>query len=184
MPDREAALEAVMRGREERAAAQSRLLLLRGGSFVCQITLNIPGFPKRLNGDELLIKKCKEDLLRYICRMPLVEVQLDNGAGLALLQLYEGGHGAIYNTKRAAIFIEENKDYGRVVDIDVITVSGPLSRVLFNFAPRRCLLCDKDSKECARECNHTYEELRAEAQALIDGIRFSGARENTIKKNN
>lgn len=152
---------------------QSRLLDGREDYFICQITLNIPGLPKRMEGDVSLIERCAADLLAAVCGNPAEEVKLDNGAGLALLLLFSGGSEGAEHVKRAGIFIEENKEYGRIVDVDVIKLDGPLSRSGFYLEPRRCFLCDKDSKECAREGGHTYEELRKRAQALINNI--SGA---------
>lgn len=168
-----AALNEVLNGREERALLQSRLLDGRADYFICQIALNIPGFPKRMDGDGVLIERCAADLMAEVCGNPVEEVKLDNGAGLALLLLFSGGPEGAGRVKRAGIFIEENKAYGRIVDVDVITLDGPLSRSDFYLGPRRCFLCDKASKECAKEGTHTYKELREQAQTLINNI--SGA---------
>lgn len=164
-----AAAAVVMAGREERAMIQSRLLSGRSDHFVCQVTLNVPGYPKRLLGDETIIEKCRMDFQIGICCESHKEVKLENGAGLALLMLFSGGKEKITAAKQVGIFIEDNACYGRIVDIDVITVDGQLSRRDFHLKPRRCFLCSKDSKECARERKHSYQELRAEVQALIDG---------------
>lgn len=164
-------LKAVMLGRDERVRVQLCLLSGRIDYFVCQITINVPGYPKRLSGDETVIKKCRADFQTGIYCEPIKEVKLENGAGLALLMLFDGGKEKMNKAKQEGIFIEENKYYGRVVDIDVVAVDGSLSRRDFYLEPRRCLLCDKDSKECSRERNHRFEELRAAAQALIDRVR-------------
>lgn len=169
-PDERGALGAVTLGRDGRAAAQSALLRGRGGCFVCQITLNIPGFPKRLPGDAALIELCSADFRWKVCREPVEEVQLANGAGLALLLLFEGGRAEMAEAKRAGLDIEENNGYGRVVDIDIITADGAMSRRDFHLRPRRCFLCGEDSKECARERRHSYEELRRAARGLIEKI--------------
>lgn len=159
-----------MSGREERARAQSRLLSGRPGYFVCQITLNVPGFPKRMDGDEALIKVCRADFLARLGREPLDEVSLLNGAGLALLMLFAGDRRQASDAKRAGIFIEENKSYGRAIDADVITIHCTLSRKEFNFGPRGCLVCGKNSKECSRARKHSYKDLRALTQVLINKI--------------
>lgn len=166
MPDLKEALASVMSGREERAATQSRLLA--GGGFVCQISLNVPGFPKRLDGDAVILEKFAADLVEKICCQPLGKVQLENGAGLALLMLFDGGSGKARDAKLAGIAIEESGAYGRIADIDVITEDGPLSRADLGYAPRRCVICGGLSKECARERRHTYEELRAKMSFLMD----------------
>lgn len=170
MPDLKEALEAVMSGREERAAGQSSMLSSGPNRFVCQISLNVPGFPKRLDGDEAFIEKLASDLVIKICRQPIGKVKLENGAGLALLMLFDGGCEAARGAKLAGIAIEENGERGRIADIDVITENGPLSRSDLGLGPRQCLLCGKASKECARERCHTYEELRTKTQSLLDGF--------------
>lgn len=175
MPDNNMeALNAVMSGREERASEQSRLISGGTDYFVCQISLNIPGFPKRLDGDMALAEQCIRKLIKIICCEPLEEVKLINGAGAALLILFDGGYGAARRAKAAGIFIEENTAYGRIVDIDVITARGPLSRKHFSLGPRRCLICGGDSKECAREQRHSYEELRAKTRAMLGGFIIEG----------
>lgn len=171
MPDLKEALAAVMSGREERAAVQARMLSGSAGLFVCQISLNVPGFPKRLDGDALLLEKFATRLIKKICRPPLDTVKLENGAGLALLTLFDGGRGKARAAKLAGISIEEDDACGRIADIDVITEDGPLSRTAFGYEPRRCVICGGVSMECARERRHTYEELRAKMSFFIDIFR-------------
>lgn len=168
MPDLKEALAAVMSGREERAAVQSRMLSGGAGHFVCQISLNVPGFPKRLDGDAKLLEKFAADLMKKICCPPLDTVKLENGAGLALLMLFDGGRGKARDAKLAGIAIEEGDASGRIADIDIITAEGPLPRDAFGYGPRRCVVCGGLSKECARERRHTYEELREKMSFLID----------------
>lgn len=156
-----------MLGREERASEQARLISGGDGYFVCQITLNIPGFPKRLAWDEALVEQCAWKLVKNIGRKPLEEVKLINGAGAALLMLFDGGGGSAREAKAAGIFIEASTVYGRLADIDVIAAQGPLSRKDFSLEPRRCFICNGDSKECARERRHPCGELREKAQAML-----------------
>jgi holo-ACP synthase CitX len=55
----------------------------------------------------------------------------------------------------------------RVLDIDVITAAGPISRRDIGLEPRRCLLCAGDAKTCARERKHSPEELRERVRQLL-----------------
>lgn len=168
MTDMKEALNAVMSGREERAAIQSQMLSGGADGFVCQISLNVPGFPKRLDGDDVLIDNLVSDFTTKINSKQLHKVTLENGAGLALLLFFSGGADLARAAKLVGISIEENNG-GRIADIDVITTEGAISRTDLGLGSRTCLLCDKPSKECARERSHTYEKLRAETQSLIDG---------------
>ena len=54
-------LEEVLSGRDERAAWQRRWLRSpEGNFFVCQIGLNVPGYPKRIPRDLAVVRKCRK----------------------------------------------------------------------------------------------------------------------------
>jgi holo-ACP synthase CitX len=55
----------------------------------------------------------------------------------------------------------------RVLDIDVITAAGPISRGDIGLERRRCLLCPDDAKTCARKRKHPPEELRERVRQLL-----------------
>ncbi len=63
--------------------------------------------------------------------------------------------------KENSIFIEENHDLGRFIDIDVYDVNDEyrISRMDLYYKPRNCFLCDKPAFECSRSKSHTEEEL-------------------------
>ena len=87
-------LEEVLSGRDERAACQKRMLASREGAFVCQIGLNVPGFPKRVPGDITIIKDCRRFLLACAGAAPFEEHYLDNGAGLCWQGAFEPGRSS------------------------------------------------------------------------------------------
>jgi holo-ACP synthase CitX len=55
----------------------------------------------------------------------------------------------------------------RVLDIDVITAAGPISRGDIGLERRKCLLCRDDAKTCARERRHPAEDLREYVRRLL-----------------
>lgn len=58
--------------------------------------------------------------------------------------------------------IEENHILGRCLDIDVYDNNyNALSRKDFNLGKRQCMLCDKLAFVCAREKNHSQEEIKS-----------------------
>ena len=62
--------------------------------------------------------------------------------------------------KKLLIELEENHPLGRIFDIDVFDQNhNQISRNDLSLNTRRCLLCGKDARICAKEKNHTYEEL-------------------------
>ncbi|WEV41766.1 citrate lyase holo-[acyl-carrier protein] synthase [Bifidobacterium sp. ESL0682] len=60
-----------------------------------------------------------------------------------------------------AIGFEDDFTLGRLFDIDVMKQSSvhQLSRTDLGMPPRRCMVCEKPAKECARDQTHTAREL-------------------------
>lgn len=164
--DREAEAErqllaALLKGREERAYFQNFLLQI--SPTVLQISLNIPGLPKRLANDALAIRKT-EDALREAGIRPIARVALENAAGLCLLLSCDN---QAREAKLAAVSLEEGLPWGRALDLDVITTAGQLSREELDLQPRTCLLCGDTAKACARSSRHGVGEVRAEIVSLL-----------------
>lgn len=153
-------LEEVLSGRDERAACQKRMLAAQNGAFVCQIGLNVPGFPKRVPGDITIIKDCRRFLLACAGAAPFEEHYLDNGAGLCWQGAFDGKSYDARALKRAAVEAENSMEAGRILDIDVHTAEGQLSRLDMGLPPRRCLVCGESAKACARAGTHDPAELR------------------------
>ena len=153
-------LEEVLSGRDERAAWQNALSQSREGAFVCQIGLNVPGFPKRVPGDIKVIKECRRFLLACVGAAPFEEHYLDNGAGLCWQGAFDGKKFDAQALKRAAVEAENSMEAGRILDIDVLTSEGQLSRLGMGLPPRRCLVCGESAKVCARAGRHDPTELR------------------------
>lgn len=160
-------LERVLQGREERSSLQARLL--RRGLVVVQVSLNIPGFPKRLEGDIFSADRMAARVVKEIRDLGgsiLQEIGLLNGAGYAVLV------GARLDEspdllKRRCIALEENIPWGRAFDLDVLASEGIVSRDSLGEPPRRCLLCEEEAKSCAREGHHDSRELRKVLEGLL-----------------
>ncbi len=135
-------------------------------SWVLQLSLNLPGLPKSLPGDEACLEATEKILLH---RIPPLKRALrtfcDNGAGKALL--FTGGVPSREEVKRICVALEEELPWGRLLDLDVLSSEGALSRKDLQLPPRRCLLCGEEAKICARRGSHTFEELRRRAQELL-----------------
>ena len=154
-------LAALLKGREERACLQKFLLQI--SPTILQISLNIPGLPKRLANDVLAIRKT-EAALREAGIRPLVKIGLSNAAGLCLL--LSCGNPA-REAKLTAVSLEEKLPWGRALDLDVLAAFGPLSRETLGLGPRVCLLCGETAKACARSGRHGLEETRGKVTALL-----------------
>jgi holo-ACP synthase CitX len=172
-------LKSLLAAREERAWLQKYLLsALCGRGCVVQISLNIPGWPKRLDGDLSALCACAKIFTETTADLaPIVAVfSLVNSAGAAILYTICGDSGLTARIKRAAVQIEEEFEWGRVFDIDVITKEGQFSRSAADIPARRCFFCGEEAKICARTQAHPISELRETAVSLIR-IAASGAAE-------
>lgn len=155
-------LEELLAGREERASLQNSLL--KNSNFVCQITLNIPGLPKRIENDKEAVSQYALKFLELYAQNITDKRELVNGAGFAILM---GFIGDAVKAKRAAAKLEESTRSGRAFDIDIITKDGSISRTSLGLPERVCLLCGQNAKQCARERTHGAEELREAIRKLL-----------------
>ena len=167
-------LEDVLAGRDKRAAVQIEMLCSandccpqRTEPFICQIALNIPGYPKRIRLDEEAVEKWSADFMLELGIKPLEERRLANGAGYCWIASFKGDRITAGRAKRLAVAIEEKSPAGRLFDIDIITSSGSISRNLLGLPQRKCLLCGNKAKICARSSTHPIEELRKEYVRLL-----------------
>ncbi|MDR1068001.1 MAG: citrate lyase holo-[acyl-carrier protein] synthase [Clostridiales Family XIII bacterium] len=162
-------LSELLAAREERALVQRVFLGAAGASFVVQISLNIPGLPKRLKGDEQAVIRAREIFLSEYKVLPSAEARMVNFAGVSSVILFAGGGAA--SAKRTAVAVEDGAEWGRILDIDVITGAGPVPRTSLGFSGRKCMLCGETAKICARERGHPVATLREEASRLLRLVR-------------
>lgn len=159
------AVEMVLSGRDGRAFLQE--LMIRRSRIVIQTTLNIPGFPKKMNGDRHLVSIVGLHIEEQVLTLgwkTACSVFIDNGAGPAHLSEIPEGDAAAF--KRLVMDIE-GRQWGSVLDIDVIGVDGAIHRRALGGAERKCFVCEEAAKLCAREQKHDIAFLRKAAAELI-----------------
>ena len=162
-------LDEVLAGRDERAAWQRLWLEATEGSyFICQIGLNIPGYPKRIPRDIEIVRKCRKYLMDHAHAVPSEERYLENGAGVCWQGAFDALKFEAAALKKCAVEAENSMTAGRVLDIDIITREGSLSRTRMGFPERRCLLCGERAKVCARLGTHSQPELREKVIRIIN----------------
>jgi holo-ACP synthase CitX len=167
-------LLALLRGKDGRDTL--RRGLLRGPEdCVVQMALNIPGLPKTLPGDRETIERTWLHWKgSFYFSSPRIVAWVKNAAGVALLLMFSGE--APRSLKKAGGRCEEELPWGRLLDIDVYTSRGPLSRALLGERPRRCFLCEGEAKACARAGTHSLISLRDAAVALMGRAEGGNAR--------
>lgn len=167
LSDIKSSVEYLLAGREERYWMQS--IFLERANLVCQISLNIPGYPKSLPGDDCALSFAFQQMQNRLGKFPVKVAALKNGAGKALLFPLHSREGAVH-VKKCAIAVESDFPWSRLLDIDIRTHYGILSRTELGQSPRNCFFCDKPAFECAREQRHPMEALRQEATRLLSSV--------------
>ena len=121
-------LEEVLAGRDERAAWQRLWLEATEGSyFICQIGLNIPGYPKRIPRDIEIVRKCRKYLMDHAHAVPSEERYLENGAGVCWQGAFDALKFEAAALKKCAVEAENSMTAGRVLDIDIIPRGLPFA---------------------------------------------------------
>jgi len=162
----EITLDALLQSRDNRHALQQQLIeQYPGGTLVC-LTVVMPGNVKRNLCSLVTAQAALTALLDRLGE----HVQATRARDLVT------GYEAFLITdlpaleaKRVTCDIEDSHPLGRLFDIDVMGADGaPIGRQAVGGEPRRCLLCDHESRWCMRNHSHSQEELKARIQQLVD----------------
>ena len=156
-------LEQLLESRDRRAAMQKDLLDKYPGKSLLCLTVQLPGAEKR-NAASLAIADAGVAAIREVLT-PEREILRD----------LETGYEAYFivsctdtEAKRLAVGIEDSHPLGRMMDIDVISLEGPLSRESIGLGPRPCLICGQPARICMRARTHSTEELIETINAKVD----------------
>lgn len=151
----EVTLKDLLDSREQRVWHQQDLLEKYGGALI-SVTLNIPGPNKDREEYRKVMDWGMEQLLEELENVAFSEVKyLKTGAeGYISVQNMDA-----IELKKIAIKHETLEPKSRLLDIDVMTQKGGISRSALGVEPRKCLLCEENAKACARSQKHSMEEL-------------------------
>ena len=152
-------LETVLKFRDERAAIQNEFLQKYRVPII-SFTMNIAGPVKRSD----LIDFVFNDGVRQIKSAmgePLCCRILRDTAGSAAILAYDAPASEI---KEKCISIESCGEVGRLLDIDVIDVSG---KKLSRNEERHCLICGGPVAVCARSRAHSLGEIQAKTNDIL-----------------
>lgn len=158
----EVTLKDLLDSREQRVWHQQELLEKYGGALI-SVTLNIPGPIKDREEYRKVMDWGMEQLLKELENVAFSEVKyLKTGAeGYISVQNMDA-----IELKKIAIKHENLEPKSRLLDIDVMTQNGGISRSALGVAPRKCLLCEENAKACARSQKHSIEELLKRVDSL------------------
>lgn len=163
----------VLQRREERVAVYAAIWRKIPTATVISLKLNLPG-PIKNNH---LILHCFDKLLlqaeKAAAEAGLTYQQMtDWRKAITGPELIWWAQGAASTWKQWAINLETATPAGRLLDIDVLTINGALSRKDLGIAPRRCFLCQQEAKVCARSRKHTVAAMQAQIDLICrrDGL--------------
>ncbi|SCZ79398.1 triphosphoribosyl-dephospho-CoA synthase CitG [Acidaminobacter hydrogenoformans] len=175
-------LEMVLAAKDRRAAVQTEM---RNdyGAVVISMTLNMPGPVKYkpawlgmlYDAAEALRKRCsgygirifEERMLHdtagatlFVAASPSPEVSVPTSAPAS---------EAATRLKKVAVELEDNKPWGRLLDLDVFSETGEqINRTSLGLPPRKCLVCEDVAALCVRAMRHDRNEVIAAAMRLAD----------------
>ncbi len=154
-------LHDILNAREARVRRQEALLAEHGGVLVC-FTMNIAGPVKHSSLIEAGFRLGQAQILKIFSPLhSLCVVEPTGCEGYYVLR------GDPLEIKQKTTLLEDCTPAGRLFDMDVLTVSGKVSREQVGLAPRKCLLCDGDARVCGRSRAHSVGALQAETKRLL-----------------
>ena len=159
-------LEQMLSARETRVRRQKAFLSETACTSLISFTLNIPGPIKQ---SPILRRAFDEGIQQLYLTFESHSLKeslqaADTGSELFLALNVPPGEA-----KAQTMQIENSHPLGRLFDMDVLDQKGNLvSRTIMSFPQRRCLVCGKDAKLCARSRAHSVEELQSRIAMLID----------------
>lgn len=158
-PPREVALSELLDAREARAAYQQSLIkTYNKGTLIC-LTVNMPGPVKRTALAYRVFAAGMGEAEQALAKenIPLLFSQrriLDTGCEGYLVA---EGDGAVI--KQLMCNLEESPPYGRLLDADVHTLAGQISRTQVRYPTRGCMVCGKPGRDCASRRLHPLTKI-------------------------
>ncbi len=166
--EQQVSLSEMLDAREQRAARQRRLLETYHETLLC-FTMNIAGPVKngeRIRGGFEIGKRRLEDRLRAAKIDWSAREEINEKTGNEIIYVLAQDPLLI---KRITVEIEEESTLGRLFDMDVLGPDGTKAdREKIGFPGRRCLICGRSAKECARSRAHTVGELQKKTGQILD----------------
>lgn len=149
-------MDAILEAREKRAFLISSMLA-KGYDAVLSIRANIPGHQKNLFEAYIIVRYFNYVLTENYHLHHIERFESEDGPYiLGAIQTDD-----LIALKKQLIDLEDHHSLGRLVDLDLWTVDGSLSRRDLGYQPRRCFLCQQDAHHCARSRAHQQHDIMA-----------------------
>lgn len=155
-------IEQVLADKDQRVNLQKKLFREFPHSVLLDVKLNIPGPIKNNQYLKQLfltgIKTLEESLKKEHLSFKLME-KWDKPTGCENFYLVNGNSRVV---KKTAVDFENQSQLTRLFDADVLVKNqqAALSRTDLDMPVRKCFLCDRPAKNCARSRRHSVQELQ------------------------
>ena len=140
-----------------------------GSPVLVSVTLNIPGPVK----DKVIYRDAMEKALDMAAgkigeNTILHEEVRYLKTGSEGYLVIDGGILDGAAVKKMTMELEDGSDFGRLLDMDVMTKARSFTRGDFGAAGRKCLLCGEDAKACGRSRRHKIPELVKKIEKILE----------------
>lgn len=162
----------VLDNRDRRVDLQKRLLKNKQNDVIISAKLNIPGPIKNNSTIERFFKeqmiKFEDQLLQKGIIFKKEKEWLHSLTGPETFYCIDARP---IDVKMLTVSFEDEFPYRRLFDLDVISrVDGllrPITRKELQYPSRKCLICERNAKECGRNRTHSIKELQDKVSKLI-----------------
>lgn len=154
----------MLAARDQRVAYQQQLMTTHPQATIAAIKLNIPG---PIKNNDALRRLFLAGVQRFEAELSIYTVAADwnHPAGNERFLILTTDFAT---SKRMAVAFEEQDPLGRLYDIDILQAGSQraLSRTDLGLPKRRCLLCRREAKDCARSRRHSVAELQQKIMTM------------------
>ncbi len=129
--------------------------------IICRI--NYPGVDKNSENSEIAFENMRKKVTAEFSKNILYSYNKNSFDGKIFFGVLDLPPR---DSKLKAVSLEEKDKLGRLFDIDIFH-GDFISRKELNLPERRCFICDRNSRECMREHNHSNAEIENYVNKLI-----------------
>ena len=153
----------ILAARTRRHAILQRYLPAKEFSLL-QLSLNLPGAQKRLNGIFELYRWAEQQLSEQLPELFKIFSETDTLGPWGLFSTPLTATEA----KMLTTAIEKSRDFARLLDIDVYSSAGQsCDRRQLGLEERTCLICAAPAQECMRLQQHSFSQLKERLEELL-----------------
>lgn len=152
----------------ERWAAETQAALATGVQAVVRLSARMPAALRTRGLADSPVGSGAAAFEAECRRLGLSLQHLGPGRGvLGPWVLWTSGDDSLL-LKQAALLVEQKGKQGQLLDLDVYTQEGPVSRAFLGLPPRPCVVCGQPAAVCTGRAIHSPATVQAAFLALLE----------------